>query len=224
MENKKFALVSDFDGTLTSKDFYQMIIDDYLGEEGNSLFNEWKENRCNYRELLDRVYSAINRNDRKNLEEVLRIEWDDTANKVIEKVQEAGGEFVILCHGTGYYIKKLLHEKGLFKVKLYCNENGDYDEVKNFNVKEKNLSYLFFAGIDKVKIINYLREKYSYIYYVGDSLADIVPCKIADECFAKGALQKMLSDQKVDFIQINNFSDIEKYLIEKKVISDESTV
>ena len=34
MEHKKFAFISDFDGTLTHKDFYQMIIDEYLGEEG----------------------------------------------------------------------------------------------------------------------------------------------------------------------------------------------
>ena len=219
MESKKFALVSDFDGTLTNKDFYQIIIDDYLGEEGDKLFNEWVEKKYNYKDFLDKLCNAINKNDSHVLEEVLRIEWDNTADKVIEKIQKAEGDFVILSHGTGYYIQKLLHEKGLFKVKLYSNE--EYNEMKNFNGREKELSYSFCNGIDKVKIINYLKEKYPYIYYVGDSLSDIVPCKLADECFAKGALQHMLSDQKVDFIPINNFSDIEKYLIEKEVISGE---
>ena len=219
MENKKFALVSDFDGTLTNKDFYQMIRDDYLGEEGNKLFNEWEENKYNYKDFLDKLCDAINENDSHILEEVLKIEWDNTADKVIKKIEKSGGEFVILSHGTGYYIQKLLYEKELFKVKLYSNE--ECNEIENLSMKKKELRYSFGNGIDKVKIINYLKEKYPYIYYVGDSLSDIVPCKLADECFAKGALQHMLSDQKVDFIPINNFSDIEKYLIEKGVISDE---
>ena len=39
---KKFVFVSDFDGTLTEKDFYQMIIEDRLGEMGKALFDAWK--------------------------------------------------------------------------------------------------------------------------------------------------------------------------------------
>ena len=42
MEHKKFAFISDFDGTLTNKDFYKMIIDEYLGEEGKELYKAWR--------------------------------------------------------------------------------------------------------------------------------------------------------------------------------------
>ena len=118
----------------------------------------------------------------------------------------------------------MLAYKGLTGVKIYSNENGDYKEGENINANEEDAFFLVISGADKVRIINNLKEKYPYIYYVGDSLADIVPCKIADKCFAKGALQQMLEDQKVDFIPINNFKDIERYLLEKEVISNECEI
>lgn len=224
MENNKFALISDFDGTLTNKDFHQMIIDDFLGEEGWYIFNEWKEKKYSYQEYLKKIYNALDKKDKKELEDILRIEWDDSADRLIKRIQKAGGEFIILSYGTGYYIERLLAYKGLTGVKIYSNENGDYKEGENINANEEDAFFLVISGADKVRIINNLKEKYPYIYYVGDSLADIVPCKIADKCFAKGALQQMLEDQKVDFIPINNFKDIERYLLEKEVISNEGEI
>ena len=41
---KKFAFVSDFDGTLTERDFYHIVIDKFLGDEGRKMYIEQKKN------------------------------------------------------------------------------------------------------------------------------------------------------------------------------------
>ena len=194
MENRKFVFVSDFDGTLTNRDFYQMIIDDYLGEEGYNLFNEWKENKYKDRDFLNEIYDSINRDEKEILKDVLRIEWDNSADGVIEKIQDAGGEFIILSAGTSYYIEKFLIGKGLSKIKVYSNLGEDKNKGIHLKVDENKPYYSDVYGIDKGKVNSYLKEKYPYVYYVGDSLSDIISCKVADECFAKGALQQMLRD------------------------------
>ena len=75
-------------------------------------------------------------------------------------------------------------------------------------------------GIDKGKVVADLKHKYSYVYYAGDSAPDIPPCKLADICFAKGKLQGMLQEEGVNFIPISDYRDIEKSLIEKRVIEE----
>lgn len=218
MEEKKFVFISDFDGTLTKKDFYQMIIDDYLGEEGEKLYKEWKEDKYKDREFLHKIYSSINRNEDEILEDILRIEWDDTADDFIHKVQESGGDFVILSAGTSYYIERLLKQKGLSNIKVYSNPGIYKDKGIHLDLDENSAYYSERYGIDKGKVLKELKEKYPYVYYVGDSAPDIPPCKMADMCFAKGGLQKMLEDEGVKFTPINNFEDIKNVLINKGVL------
>jgi 2-hydroxy-3-keto-5-methylthiopentenyl-1-phosphate phosphatase len=39
---KDFAFISDFDGTLTKKDFYKILSETYYKEELVPIFNSWK--------------------------------------------------------------------------------------------------------------------------------------------------------------------------------------
>lgn len=218
MTKKKFVFISDFDGTLTNKDFYQMIIDDYLVEEEENIFTEWNQNEYVNKDFFDNIYNFINRSENEVLEDILRIEWDDWANEVIEKIQQAGGDFVILSVGTSYYIERILEEKKLSNIKVYSNPGVYRKKGFRLNIDEKNPYYSEFYGIDKEKVVRELKEKYSRVYYAGDSAPDIPPCRIADVCFAKGALQEMLKNEKVKFVPINDFRDVKKYLIDKGVM------
>ena len=218
MEHKKFAFISDFDGTLTHKDFYQMIIDEYLGEEGKELYKEWKRNKYKDKDFLHKVYSSINRNEEEILEDILRIEWDKNADSVIQKIKEAGGDFIILSAGTSYYIDRLLKKKGLSDIKVYSNPGEYRDKGIHLNIDKESPYFSEVYGIDKSKVVADIKNNYPYVYYAGDSAPDIPPCKLADTCFAKGKLQGMLQKEGVNFIPINDYRDIEKNLIEKGVL------
>ena len=138
MEHKKFAFISDFDGTLTNKDFYKMIIDEYLGEEGKELYKAWRRNEYKDKDFLHKIYSSINRDEDEILEDILKIEWDKNADKVIQKVKEAGGDFIILSAGTSYYIDRLLKEKGLSDIKVYSNPGEYKNRGIHLNIDENN--------------------------------------------------------------------------------------
>ena len=217
MEHKKFAFISDFDGTLTHKDFYQMIIDEYLGEEGKELYKAWRKSKYKDKDFLHKIYSSINR-DEEILEDILKIEWDKNADKVIQKIRESSGDFIILSAGTSYYIDRLLKKKGLSNIKVYSNPGEYKDRGIHLKIDKNNPYYSEVYGIDKGKVVADLKHKYSYVYYAGDSAPDIPPCKLADICFAKGNLQGMLQEECVNFIPMSDYSDIEKSLIEKRVI------
>lgn len=218
MNDKKFVFISDFDGTLTHKDFYQMIIDDYLGEEGEALYKAWRRKEYKDRDFLHKIYSSMNRSEEEILEDIIRIEWDDSAECVIEAIKKTGGDFVILSAGTSYYIERLLQQKGISGIKIYSNP-GEYKEKGiHLVIDEKNPYFSDVYGIDKGKVVAELKEKYPYVYYAGDSAPDIPPCKLANTCFAKDKLQEMLKEEGVDFIPMNSYKDIEAALKAKGVL------
>ena len=218
MSDKKFIFISDFDGTLTHKDFYQMIIDDYLGKHGQDLYEAWRRKEYKDRDFLHKIYSSMNRNEEEILEDILRIEWDEAASEVIQAIRKAGGEFVILSAGTSYYIERLLESKGLSDIKVYSNPGIYKNGGIHLDIDEEGIYFSDQYGIDKAKVVADLKNQYPYVYYAGDSAPDIPPCKLADTCFAKDKLQEMLRDEGVDFIPISDYRDIKKVLREKGVI------
>lgn len=218
MFHGEFVFVSDFDGTLTEKDFYQMMIDDYLGDAGQTLYKEWRQGLHLDKDFLGKIYSTINREEDEILKDILRIEWDESAHEFIQKVRQCGGEFIILSAGTSYYIERLLKEKGLSDVKVYSNPGIYKDKGIHLQIDKNSLYYSERYGIDKAKVIEDLKKQYTHVYYAGDSAPDILPCKIADMAFAKGNLQEMLRAENIDFVPIKSFKDVATILIEKGVL------
>lgn len=218
MSHGEFVFVSDFDGTLTEKDFYQMMIDDYLGDAGQTLYKEWRQGLHLDKDFLGKIYSTINREEDEILKDILRIEWDESAHEFIQKVRQCGGEFIILSAGTSYYIERLLKEKGLSDVKVYSNPGIYKDKGIHLQIDKNSLYYSERYGIDKAKVVEDLKKQYTHVYYAGDSAPDILPCKIADMAFAKGSLQEMLRAENIDFIPIKSFKDVATILTEKGVL------
>ena len=214
----KFVFISDFDGTLTKKDFYQMIIDDYLGEMGTALYEAWRRKEYKDRDFLNKIYSSVNMEEEALIDYILSIEWDHSANEVIKKIKAAGGEFVILSAGTSYYIQHILKKQELTDIKVYSNPGIYKDKGLHLEIDEGSAYFSDIYGIDKAKVVQELKRQYDTIYYAGDSAPDIPACKLADVAFAKGGLQEMLEEEGVDFVPIKSYKDIQAYLMEKGVI------
>ena len=217
MERKKFVFISDFDGTLTHKDFYKIIIDKYLGEEGKKLYKAWREEEYKDKDFLHKIYSSIDRTEEEILEDILQIQWDDNADRVIRRIRESGGDFIILSAGTNYYINRLLKEKGFEDIEVYSNPGEYRDRGIHLNIDKNNPYYSDIYGINKEKVVAEFKNKYPYVYYAGDSAPDIPPCKLANICFAKGELQDMLDEKGMKYIPIKDYRDIENFLVEKGV-------
>ena len=69
------------------------------------------------------------------------------------------------------------------------------------------------------QVIQKLKEEYETVYFIGDSEPDSHPAKVADVTFAKNGLQDLLREQKQPFIAVNDFKEVENYLVEKGVLS-----
>lgn len=215
---KKWAFVSDFDGTISKKDFYWIIIEKYF-PKGNDLYKKWKQAELLDIDFLSQVFSSIHQEEEQIIADILSIPIDEHVPSFIDTVQKNGGDFYVLSAGTDYYIYHILNKYGIQNVKVFSNE-GFYKEKNVYmNIDENHRHYSKRYGIDKSKVILELKKEYEHVYFSGDSEPDSHPAEYADITFAKDALQSILKEKNIPFVAVETFQEIEHYLRNKGVLS-----
>lgn len=213
---KDFAFISDFDGTLTKKDFYKILSETYLKEEFLPLFKAWKNGEMKDRDYLSYVFNNVKRSEVEIDEDILNIPFDPFAKEFIEKVKAAGGDFIVVSAGTSYYIDKVFEKHNIEGVNVYSNKGIFKDSGIHFDLDENSEFYSDRYGIDKLTVVEKLKANYKKIFYAGDSEPDVKPALVADVVFAKGELVELLKQEKKEFIEFENFSEawdkLKKYL------------
>ncbi|RSK26658.1 2,3-diketo-5-methylthio-1-phosphopentane phosphatase [Bacillus sp. HMF5848] len=212
-----WAFVSDFDGTISIKDFYWIVIEKYF-PEGRDLFKKWKAGEIKDIDFLDTVFTSIHQDEEQIIHDVLSIPIDEFVPSFINKVQQNGGSFYILSAGTDYYIKHILKKYDIRNVEVYSNQGRYHDKNVHMNIDKNMWHFSERYGIDKSKVIQKLKESYETVYFAGDSEPDSHPAAYADVTFAKDALQSILQEKNIPFVAIDSFKDIEAYLNDKGVL------
>lgn len=213
---KDFAFISDFDGTLTGKDFYKILSETYLKEDFLPLFKAWKNGEMKDREYLSYVFNNIKRSEKEINEDILKIPFDPFAKAFIEMVKAAGGDFIVISAGTSYYIDKIFEKHNIEGVDVYSNKGIFKDNGIYFDLDKNSEFYSDRYGIDKLIVVEKLKSNYKKIFYAGDSGPDLKPALVCDRVFAKGELVDLLKEEKKEFIEFENFSEVwdklKKYL------------
>ena len=209
---KKFAFVSDFDGTLTEKDFYHIVIDNYLQDWGRPFYEDWKKTKKINVEFLNKILGSIGRTEEEILDEIHRLPLDEYAVDFIRRVQKAGGEFYILSAGTTYYIDRLLAQRQIEGVKVISMSGVYKDGGIEITPDEESPYFSEIFGINKAKVVEDLKKEFETVFFAGDSEPDLGAAKEADIAFAKKDLKELLSKEQQEFVAFENFKEIDKYL------------
>lgn len=212
---KKFAFVSDFDGTMTDRDFYLIVMDKYLKDWAWEYYYEWKKTKKINVDFLNEIFSSMDRSEEEIYEDILELPLDPYAVEFIKKVEDCGGDFYILSAGTSYYIEKLLAHHKIDNVTVISMEGKYHNRGITIIPDTQSEFYSSLWGIDKAKVILSLKEKYEKVYYAGDSEPDMGAAKEADCAFARNALKDLLAEQGIPFVPFNRYVEIEEYMVSK---------
>lgn len=213
----KWAFVSDFDGTISKRDFYLIMMDKYF-PEGRKLMPKWKAGEIKDIDFLNKVFTSINQDEEQIINDIYSIEIDEYVPDFIKKVQQNGGDFYILSAGTDYYIYHLLKKYGVDHVKVFSNEGHYHEKNVHMNIDENHQHYSERYGIDKSKVIQDLKKEYETVFFIGDSEPDSHPAEYADITFAKNGLQDLLRKKDIAFVPVEEFREVENYLKEKGIL------
>jgi len=212
---KDFIFISDFDGTMTEKDFYWIIIEKYLPEEGIKLYRRWRNNEIMDVEFLGAVFRSINRDENQILEDILNIRLDPYIPNFISNIRQRGGDFVILSAGTSYYIERLLAYHGIKDVKIISNPGYYKNRGIHMTADKNSPFYSERYGIAKELAVEKYKEEYKRVFFAWDSGPDLKAALCAHAAYARGSLADMLEKLGEPYYPFADFRDIEKHLFEK---------
>lgn len=209
---KDHIFISDFDGTISRKDFYWIIIDDYIGEEGRAFYLDWKSKHKIDVPFLNRVFTWHDFTDKEHDDILKKVEIDHNFKTLIKWCESVECDTLVLSAGFRYYIDKVMAVEGLEKIPVITNE-GIFKEGHFVIKPDKDAWYYHDVyGVDKETVIKHYKESYKKVYFAGDSEPDYLAALAADVVFAKDELAKMLRENNQKFIEFEEFSEVVDFL------------
>lgn len=209
---KDQIFIADFDGTLTEKDFYWIIIDDYIGEAGKAYYTEWKKDQKIGVEFLNKIFTWYDFTKEEHDDAIRKVAIDHSLKNLEGWTSVHGCDFMILSAGFRHYIDAVLELEGLSHIPVITNE-GVF-EKGHFIIQPDEGAWYYHPvyGVNKEKVIQHYKKDYNKVYFAGDSEPDYLAAIAADVRFAKGELKRLLEESGHFFYSFETFEDIKKIL------------
>ena len=212
MSSESFLFLSDFDGTITIKEFYEVFVELGLEKLNQECIEKVIRGDITSYEYLDLILSSVNLSKEEIDNYIFNLPITRGVKDLYTSIKNYGGEFAVVSAGSSYYIKPIL-DNLKFEYKLYSN-GGEFIGNGIKMSYPRDVFYEPFYGIDKGAVVDYIREKQKYetIIFAGDGSSDLPAAKKSDIIFAKGTLAYKLSKEGVEFFPFDDFTDIIKVL------------
>jgi len=212
---KKLILISDFDGTVSKKDFFHMVIETFLSEKSLKPWNDYLEKKITHLEALTGIFSQI-RVSREELDKFIStIDIDEYFYGTLEICRRYGVPVYLCSAGTKYYIEKRIGKiLKQYDIRLISND-AVYSPEQGLRLIAPDKSDPFYhpdIGISKQMLVKKLKSEGYFTIYAGDGIPDFAPAKTADVVFAKDVLLELCKKEGIRTQQFNNFKDISDYI------------
>lgn len=203
------VLVTDFDGTLTRQDFYNLFLEQLYPADAPDQWSAFSSGRITHFECLRNIYAHVPVGEAKLRKFLDQIELPPRLPELLEKLNLAGWEVVVASAGSRWYIEKLLARE---KVSLPVHTNGGRI-VDDRLVMELPTESPFFhphAGIDKAAVVQSFLNQGREVAFAGDGITDIPPALLVPphRRFATGYLAARLTEHGERFHVFREWSEI----------------
>ncbi|CAM3737023.1 MtnX-like HAD-IB family phosphatase [Alkalicoccus chagannorensis] len=203
----KRAVITDFDGTITTKDFYWLAIESGW-PEGEAAYRDWKEGKWKDRDFLQESFRRIAHGSDSVEELTDQIPYDHTFPAFFRRVKEAGHDVYIVSAGADYYIRRFFDKLGIEVDGLYANPSYSAEGALWFDLDPSWEHYNDRYGISKKSVVEAIAAGYDETCYIGDSEPDRHAAGAVDLMFARDQLIEILRREGRPFHPIAAFSEV----------------
>lgn len=210
------VLISDFDGTMTRRDFYRLILQEHLPPGTTDFWREYLAGRISHFEALRLTFASAPIGEKALLEVARRMELDPALPQAIARLRARGWSVVVASAGCAWYIRLLLNEV-IDMVTIHANE-GDVES--NHLAMRLPIDSIYFSretGIDKAAIVRETIRQGGTVAFAGDGLPDLPPALLVPPQwrFARADLAEQLGRRGESFTPFTRWSEIADILLER---------
>jgi len=211
-------LVSDFDGTMTRRDFYDLVRERWPLPPEDDPWERYVAGRCTHFEALAEIFGRI-RADAATIDTLLQqMELDPKLPSAVAALKAAGWRVIVASAGCAWYINRLLSKAGV-ELEVHANP-GEFSPEHGLHMQLPTTSRYFNrqTGIDKAAIVKEAQQQAELVAFCGYGRPDLAPALSVPGTrrFARGWLAGELSARKEPFLRFESWSEIENQLTTPK--------
>jgi len=220
---KEYAVVSDFDGTITLEDTNDMLFLTYGTEKNVEIEDEFRAGRVDDRETMRRHFEVarLTFGDYFSFLDS-KVEVDAGFDPFLRYLRRRGVPLFIVSGGYSLGIERVLGEERLEGVRVFANGLVEEEDgcLTLSCATERNVCTESALGpccnCKKLRIDDIRRETAKKILYIGDGLTDRCAVHKADLLFAKEgrSLAEHCKANGAPYIPFAGFDDIVRYICE----------
>ncbi|CAN5322907.1 MtnX-like HAD-IB family phosphatase [soil metagenome] len=209
------TLVTDFDGTLTQYDFFELVRRRWPSPPGDDPWDDYVAGRVTHFEALAKIFGRIRTTESTLREIAAAMDLDPGAGKAAQTLKNHGWEVVVASAGCDWYIRQLLAD---FASSLEIHANpGTFEEGKGLlmTLPERSRFFSPETGVDKLAIVRDAIARSGKVAFAGDGRPDLEPALlVAPELrFARGWLAEELQRRGESFRPFQRWSEIAHQLL-----------
>jgi 2-hydroxy-3-keto-5-methylthiopentenyl-1-phosphate phosphatase len=208
-KKKRPVVVSDFDGTISTRDISYEILDRFSSGGWEGIDEAYVKGEIGSKEAFRLILERITapRAELVNFIDGLDV-IDPTFPDFYRYVKERGIDLVILSDGFEFYIRRMLAKAGLDGIPVYANDVVEDSTGKLVPIFPYYNPDCDRCGNCKSDVIKRLKEEHDWVIFVGDGYSDRCASQVADTLFAKRLLMRHAAEERLPFTYFHDFSDI----------------
>lgn len=213
---KPMIFISDFDGTMSTLDFYLLMLEKYhpVGYD-QMLLDKVRCGSMTSFEYLNEILSTVNKSFEELMRDVESVTLDPAVVPFVSLLEKSGIDFIVVSAGNSFYVDYIVKKYLGKEIPVIANP-GEYRNGGFYMHKDTEHPYFCSKfGINKEKVVKYYRQFYDTVLFAGDSTPDYKAGKASDIVFAKGLLKKYYTRDNVPFYEYETFEDIRRIVCER---------
>jgi 2-hydroxy-3-keto-5-methylthiopentenyl-1-phosphate phosphatase len=209
-------LVSDFDGTMTEFDFYQLAAQQLVPPGTPDYWGEYLAGRLTHFEALRRIFTHIRADEATVMATAQQMNLDQDLSTQAARLQGAGWKIVVASAGCNWYIQRLLAAAGTMGIVVHANP-GVLDPEHGL-LMDMPVDSPYFSeqtGISKEAVVRDAIATHTCVAFAGDGRPDLPAAMLvpAERRFARGWLADELRSKNVPFHEFSHWSEIADILL-----------
>jgi len=207
--------ISDYDGTITDKNFYSLLAERYVPADAPDYFAQYREGRISHFEAMT-AYFRFAPTEQQGLEELLAASQPDPDLGVSAALLErAGWELWVVSAGSSWYVERVLRRADVAAT-VYSNP-GRLENGRGLVLEKLDPSSPYYSasmGVDKSAVVRHALHIAETVAFAGDGPPDLQPALLVQPewRFARGFLAEELRARGEAFQPFSRWSEIAREL------------
>jgi len=208
------VLVSDFDGTMTRHDFYELAVATLVPPDTPDYWARYRAGDITHFEALRGYFAAIRASEAEVLAVVARMELDPGLRPALESLRGGGWRVLVASAGCAWYIDRLLATVGV-EVEVFANP-GRFEAGQGLimEMPPRSAYWSRTLGVDKAALVRAHIAAGVDVAFAGDGFPDVEAALLVagDLRFARGDLANVLRSEGLAFHTFDQWGEIARVL------------